>query len=337
MFVPFLTPSQPGSSKRDGELVRRKGGGGKGRGTSGRGSSSSSSTANKGSSWWSSSSSSSSSSTSSWSSSWSAGSSKKTDKKKSSIWKSSKKSTPGWNKQLGVASMIPAGYPFAGRIAGGGTRNDVFGTKTYGSGYPGIVGRGTSGRGFPFFFWPLAWPVAGGSAALYLHNNLEYGSPGNTTRPGGAMTYAIFPSNTTAAPSNSSTFRFMADNATVALFILDANLACGALLNSTTTSSNPVAFDNSTVAPSPEQAIQYYRASSSVLTLDGYNNSATYAVEGTPDSSLPESMNRELATCLNETIATNIPLIDGALGLAPLMKFQLFGSVGLVLCLLSWV
>lgn len=150
------------------------------------------------------------------------------------------------------------------------------------------------------------------------------------------MTYAIFSSNTTTAPS-SSTFRFMADNTTVALFILDANLACGALLNHTSTSSSPVTFDNSTAAPSPEQAIQYYRASSAVLTLDGYNNSATYAVEGTPDSPLPEGTNQVLATCLNETVANNIPLIDGALGMAPLKNFQLFGSVGLVLCLLSWM
>lgn len=35
--------------------------------------------------------------------------------------------------------------------------------RTYGSGYPGIAGRGVAGRGFPFFFWPLAW---GGVAAL---------------------------------------------------------------------------------------------------------------------------------------------------------------------------
>jgi hypothetical protein len=42
--------------------------------------------------------------------------------------------------------------------------------REYGSGYPGITGRGTDGRGFPFIFWPLAW---GGEifppSSAYLH------------------------------------------------------------------------------------------------------------------------------------------------------------------------
>lgn len=31
----------------------------------------------------------------------------------------------------------------------------------YGSGYPGITGRGTAGRGFPFYFWPVVWAGEG--------------------------------------------------------------------------------------------------------------------------------------------------------------------------------
>jgi len=49
-------------------------------------------------------------------------------------------------------------------------------SRTYGSGYPGVAGRGTTGRGFPFVFWPIAWPLAiGGGVATgsYLHNNYE--------------------------------------------------------------------------------------------------------------------------------------------------------------------
>ena len=43
--------------------------------------------------------------------------------------------------------------------------------RQYGSGYPGIAGRGVAGRGFPFLFWPLAWGgVAGVGTAAYLHN-----------------------------------------------------------------------------------------------------------------------------------------------------------------------
>jgi hypothetical protein len=43
--------------------------------------------------------------------------------------------------------------------------------RQYGSGYPGIVGRGVAGRGFPFVFWPLAWGgVAGVGTAVYLYD-----------------------------------------------------------------------------------------------------------------------------------------------------------------------
>ena len=44
------------------------------------------------------------------------------------------------------------------------------GSREYGSGYPGIQGRGVNSRGFPFFFWPLAWGgLGGGFGAAYLH------------------------------------------------------------------------------------------------------------------------------------------------------------------------
>lgn len=64
--------------------------------------------------------------------------------------------------------------PYTGHMQGGGTREEVFGTRyvssvlsftlcltfahrEYGSGYPGEVGRGVVGRGFPFYFWPVVW------------------------------------------------------------------------------------------------------------------------------------------------------------------------------------
>lgn len=44
--------------------------------------------------------------------------------------------------------------------------------RQYGSGYPGVAGRGVASRGFPFVFWPLAWGgVAGVGAGAYLHNS----------------------------------------------------------------------------------------------------------------------------------------------------------------------
>ena len=44
--------------------------------------------------------------------------------------------------------------------------------RTYGSGYPGVTGRGVAGRGFPFYFWPLAWGgIADVGTAAYLHSD----------------------------------------------------------------------------------------------------------------------------------------------------------------------
>jgi len=49
--------------------------------------------------------------------------------------------------------------------------------RTYGSGYPGVVGRGSAGRGFPFFFWPIVWPVApGAGGTAYLSGSDEVGA-----------------------------------------------------------------------------------------------------------------------------------------------------------------
>ena len=47
-----------------------------------------------------------------------------------------------------------------------------FVSRAYGSGYPGISGRGVGSRPFPFYFWPVVWGGAAGSAnAAYLHNS----------------------------------------------------------------------------------------------------------------------------------------------------------------------
>jgi hypothetical protein len=89
----------------------------------------------------------------------------------------------------GKAITIPAGQPFAGRAAGGGDRDEIFGTRLdfriiardifvqfafriYGSGYGvGYTGRGVFGRGFPFFYWPMIWGPGIGAGAAYLHDS----------------------------------------------------------------------------------------------------------------------------------------------------------------------
>lgn len=68
--------------------------------------------------------------------------------------------------------------------------------------------------------------------------------------------------------------------------------------------------------PQPEQAVQYYRASSITLTLDGYNDTtALNASAGVNDTHtpLPSWADNGLLDCVNQTISQGSPLIDGAM------------------------
>ena len=77
-----------------------------------------------------------------------------------------------------------------------------------------------------------------------------------------------------------------------------------------------LAFNTSdTSMPQPEQAVQYYRASSITLTLDGYNDTtALNASAGVNDTHtpLPDWVDNGLLDCVNQTIGQAAPLIDGA-------------------------
>lgn len=121
----------------------------------------------------------------------------------------------------------------------------------------------------------------------------------------------------------------LSDESTVSSLIGTVNANCSSSLNKTSTSSSPTPFTNLSTWPLPEQALQYYRASSVVLTLDGYNDTA--ALNGTQNSSasvpmapLPNGTDTTLLTCLNETIGLAVPLVDtgarlGAPGIYPLV------------------
>lgn len=88
----------------------------------------------------------------------------------------------------GFSITIPDGELFAGRRAGGGYRGAVFGSWVYGSGYDIDAefddetnqGRGVSGKGFPFWFWPFVWDaseevkvVRASEGAGYLYDTAE--------------------------------------------------------------------------------------------------------------------------------------------------------------------
>lgn len=105
--------------------------------------------------------------------------------------------------------------------------------------------------------------------------------------------------------------------------------------------------DTNTASPKPfkirpEQAIQYYRASSVVLTLDAYNDTALFISnassspeDGDADHApLPKWVDRYLLDCVNQTIGLAVPLTKGPkdlrlgdkifLGLYALLGFSFF-------------
>lgn len=79
--------------------------------------------------------------------------------------------------------------------------------------------------------------------------------------------------------------------------------------------------------PQPESTIQYYRASSVSLTLNGYNNSAAFEPEGAKDTPLPSSVDTTLLNCLNLTIGAATPLIDGGLPRWDVPNFRIIALI----------
>lgn len=139
---------------------------------------------------------------------------------------------------------------------------------------------------------------------------LQYGDVSNSSRPGGPMTQAAFISG-----SSNTTFHVLADNSTVTSLISSIKTNCTSVLSNSSSTSATSYDPTAPNAPRPEQVIQYYRASSVALTLDGYNNSATFSAdENAPNTPLPTNIDTNLMDCLNQTIGVAVPLIDSAEG-----------------------
>ncbi|CAL1698963.1 unnamed protein product [Somion occarium] len=233
----------------------------------------------------------------------------------------------------GAISKIPSGQAFAGRSVGGGSRDQVYGSRTYGSGYPSTyspVGRGVGGLGFPFYFWPVVWGGGLGYGGAYLYNH-EFGNSDNPDRPGGPMTVAQINSN-----SMNSTFHVLSDNTTVAALITAISSNCTIASNSSTAPS--VLNSSDPFAPRPEQVVQYYRASSVALTLEGYNDTTALQENSTdPDVPIPSWVDGTLLDCLNQTIGAAVPLVDAATTTAPVTAGTLLHSPALSLLVLVWL
>lgn len=136
----------------------------------------------------------------------------------------------------------------------------------------------------------------------------QYGSPDNSTRPGGPMVTSTY-----ASKSQNTTFYFVSDNDTAIAMVPLLQQNCSSVLNSGI-SNTPVSYNpNDPNSPKPEEAVQYYRSSSSVLLLEGYNNTAQLSdTTSLPDTPLPTNIDTNLLMCLNQTIGLAIPLVDAA-------------------------
>ena len=115
--------------------------------------------------------------------------------------------------------------------------------------------------------------------------------------------------------SKISTFYFVADNQTATTMVPIIQANCNSSLISSI-SNPPVPYKSSdpqTPGPRPEKAVQYYRGSTAVLMLEGYNDTAQLSDDTTlPDTPLPTNIDATLLSCLNQTLGSSIPLVDAA-------------------------
>ncbi|CAO1617412.1 unnamed protein product [Sympodiomycopsis kandeliae] len=229
----------------------------------------------------------------------------------------------------GVTSFtLPADSPFAGRRAGGGLRLWIHDSPRFGSGFgpsnyygnqtntanttktirgdDANVGLGGSvkGFGFPYIYWPIWWGASKQSEYNDYYGSSEYNITG---RPGGDMSLSVLkiPEGYNQTLNN---FALFGDSASV-ITIKNALIDHCQVVNTT--------VDN--FAINPNQAVQYYRASSFALLLEGYNNSQPLTLSeqninnpnytiNTPVAPLPTNIESGYMSCLNYTIGTYLPL-----------------------------
>ncbi|KLO09530.1 hypothetical protein SCHPADRAFT_857801 [Schizopora paradoxa] len=212
----------------------------------------------------------------------------------------------------GKSSKLSSGI-FTGRLSGGGNRNSVYGTRTYGSGYPyGGYGYYVADRPFPYVFYPI-------SIQSNYYGDNEYANVNDTDRPGGNLVAAIVqPSNNTS----SVTYRLLGDNSSVSA-VFAALVANCSIANNTDGiyAFSPSSTTNTSVWPLPEQVIQWYRASTFALSLDGYNDTASLASNAPAsnsstgytrlaDTPLPDGLNTTFLECVNYTTGASVPLVN---------------------------
>lgn len=157
----------------------------------------------------------------------------------------------------------------------------------------------------------LSW-----SLSNLMFRFLQYLNLTDIERPGGNLVSAIVQ----LSWNTSITYRLLGDNASVTV-VFDALVANCSVVNSTSAITSYMPSPDTW--PLPEQIIQYYRASTFALSLDGYNNTAALPASVpaenstapwplSQDSPLPAGLNETFLACVNATVGASVPLMDVA-------------------------
>lgn len=202
---------------------------------------------------------------------------------------------------------------FGGRSYGGGDRSTIYGTRAFGSGYPPAAGANdnstVAGRPFPYGSWPIPW---GGN---YAGSDEYSGKHADIQRPGGRMvTVELVSTDKSWNNTDEEKYHLIGDMDSLVSITASMVDWCH------TVPKWPSAF-----APSandslrPENVLQYYRSSSFALAFKAYNNSFALPPLNTStnlsyeQSTPPPDIVRysPFLKCINETIATALPILDG--------------------------
>ncbi|KZV91037.1 hypothetical protein EXIGLDRAFT_694120 [Exidia glandulosa HHB12029] len=220
------------------------------------------------------------------------------------------KTTTEWGSGGGDATTVPDGALFAGRTIGGGTRAQV---------YVGFRAKGSSEELEVYFTSGLCrgdqGPDLSGSIQqkFVCHLLAQFGAPDNSSRPGGAEYQLVVQSHAGPDPGSWQaepwTYHVVSDHKTVTSLIHTLMITANCATFNTPLSA--LSFNGSASEPQPENTVQYYRASSVALTLDGYNNTAALSDDATvAPVPLPSGLNQTFLECLNRTIGESVILVD---------------------------
>jgi hypothetical protein len=174
---------------------------------------------------------------------------------------------------------------------------------------------------FPILLFSLlcpVWPVAfNGTGFDNYYGSREYNS--DLSRPGGPMTQYTLTPPADVTNVSANTFALYGDLNSVDSVYHSLVSDCGV---TKTFSSDFTQSLTSNFTINPNQTVQYYRASSFALLLNGYDNKQpNITVMDDPDiyvptyvygplAPLPSSMNTTYLICLMSSIARHLPLID---------------------------